>query len=251
MTIRRLLAALLVLLSVLSFLASCAKKSETVPTAEQLQRGQEAFLAYCGVCHGDRGAGDGEMAALLRESGVMVAHLDDEARARQLGRDGFRKVIAEGGAHTGRSNLMPAWGERLGESTIDDILAYVLTLPGSKAGVTEATLRKYLEAPPGAPAEGRRVYLHFCSACHGPYGKGDGTYAEALRQQHNIRPRDLTDSTYIGRKTDQDLFAIISLGGGHMGKSTFMPAWTVSLTPAQIKDVVSYVREITKTPQQP
>jgi len=251
MTIRRLLAATLVLLSVLPFLASCARKSETVATAEQLQRGQEAFLAYCAVCHGDRGAGDGEMAAPLRESGVMVAHLDDEARARQLGRDAVRKVIAEGGAHTGRSNLMPGWGERLEATTIDNILEYVLTLPGSRPGVTEATLQKYLEAPPGAPAEGRRVYLHYCSACHGPYGKGDGPYAEALRQQHNIRPRDLTDSTYIGRKTDQDLFAIISLGGGHMGKSAFMPAWTVSLSPAQIKDVVSYVREISRSAPQP
>jgi mono/diheme cytochrome c family protein len=251
MTIRRLLAAILVLLSVLPFLASCARKSEPVPTAEQLQRGQEAFLAYCAVCHGDRGAGDGEMAAPLRQSGVIVAHLDDEERARQLGRDAVRKVIAEGGAHTGRSNLMPGWGERLSETTIDDILAHVLTLPGSRPGVTEATLQKYLEAPPGVPAEGRRVYLHFCSACHGPYGKGDGTYAEALRQQHNIRPRDLTDSSFIARETDQSLFAIISLGGGHMGKSTFMPAWTVSLTPAQIKDVVSYVREISRSAPQP
>jgi len=251
MTIRRLFAAILVLLSVLPILASCARKSEPVPSAEQLARGQEAFLAYCAVCHGDRGAGDGEMAAPLRESGVIVAHLDDEARARALGRDAVRKVIAEGGAHTGRSNLMPGWAEKIEESAIDDILAYILTLPGSRPGVTEATLQKYLEAPPGVPAEGRRIYLHFCSACHGPYGKGDGPYAEALRQQHNIRPRDLTDSTYIGRKTDQDLFAIVSLGGGHMGKSTFMPAWTVSLTPAQIKDVVSYVREISKTPAQP
>jgi mono/diheme cytochrome c family protein len=29
-----------------------------------------------------------------------------------------------------------------------------------------------------------------------------------------------------------------------MGKSPYMPAWTVSLTPEQVKDVVSYVRAI-------
>ena len=116
---------------------------------------------------------------------------------------------------------------------------------------TDATLQRYLSTPPGVPVEGRRVFLHFCSACHGPYGKGDGPFAETLRKQHNIRPRDLTDSTYIGRKTDEDLFAIISLGGGHMGKSTYMPAWTVSLSPEQIKNVASYVRVISKTPPQP
>jgi mono/diheme cytochrome c family protein len=160
-------------------------------------------------------------------------------------------VIADGGAHTGRSNLMPGWAERLEASTLDDVAEYVLSLPGRKPGITEATLQKYLEAPAGAPAEGRRVYVHYCSACHGPYGRGDGTYAEALRQQHNIRPRDLTDSSYVGRKTDQELFAIISLGGGHMGKSPYMPAWTVSLKPEQIKDLVSYVREISRSAPQP
>ena len=251
MTIRRMLAALIVSLALLPLVASCGKKTETEPSAEQLQRGQEAFLGYCAVCHGDRGAGDGEMAAPLRESGVTVARLDDEARGRQLGRAGLRKVIAEGGAHTGRSNLMPSWGERLDDPMIDDLTAYVSSLPGQKPGVNEATLRKYLEAPPGVPAEGRRIYLHYCSACHGPEGRGDGTYAEALRREHNIRPRDLTDSAYIGAKTDQDLFATVSLGGGHMGKSNFMPAWTVALTPEQIKSVVSYVREISKTPPRP
>jgi mono/diheme cytochrome c family protein len=251
MTIRRLLAAFLVSLAVSSVLVSCGRKPENAASAEQLQRGQEAYLAYCAVCHGDRGAGDGEMAVPLRESGIVIAHLDDAARIRSLGRDGVRKVIVEGGAHTGRSNLMPAWGEKLEDPMIDDVLAYILTLPESKHGETEATLERYLAAPPGVPAEGRTTYLHYCSACHGPYGHGDGVFADALRKQHNVRPRDLTDSTYIGAKTDQDLFAIISLGGGHMGKSTYMPAWTVSLAPEQIKNVVSYVREISKTPSRP
>lgn len=251
MTIRRLIAAMLVSLALLSSVASCGKKAEEAASSEQLQRGQEAFLAYCALCHGDRGAGDGDMAAGLEQSGVMVARLDDEARMNALGREALRKVIAEGGAHTGRSNLMPGWAERLGGAILDDITEYVLTLPSRKPGTTEATLQKYLEAPAGAPAEGRRVYLHYCSACHGPHGRGDGTYAEALRQQHNIRPRDLTDSSYVGRKTDEELFATISLGGGHMGKSPYMPAWTVSLTPEQIKDVVSYVREISRGAPQP
>ena len=251
MTIRRLLAASLVTLATLSFLASCQKKSATEASAEQLQRGQEAFVANCAMCHGDQGGGDGELAVLLRQSGVVVARLDDAARMKKLGWEGVRKVIAEGGAHTGRSNLMPAWGERLGEALTNDVAEYVMSLPGRKPGASEATLQKYLEAPPGVPSEGRRLYLHYCSACHGSYGRGDGTYAMALRLQHNIRPRDLTDSSYIGRKSDQELFAIISLGGGHMGKSPFMPAWTVSLSPEQIKDLVSYVRVISLTPPQP
>jgi mono/diheme cytochrome c family protein len=244
MTIRRLLAASLALAAPLSILASCGTKTEPTASAEQIQRGHEAYLAYCAVCHGDRGAGDGDWGYLLRGTGSAVARLDDQARANARARDELRRVIAEGGAHTKRSNLMPGWAEKLEAPVIDDIVAFVLTLPGGKMGASEATIQKYLEAPAGVPADGRRIYLHFCSACHGPHGKGDGPYANSLRQQHNIRPRDLTDTTYVGRKTDEELFAVISLGGGHMGKSPYMPAWTVSLTPEQVKDVVSYVRAI-------
>ena len=244
MTIRRLLAASLALVAPFSILASCGKQPGTTASAEQIQRGHEAYLAYCAVCHGDRGAGDGEMAEMLRGTGIMVARLDDRARTNPGAQDELRRVIAEGGAHTKRSNLMPGWSEKLEAPVIDDIVAFLLTLPGGKPGAGAATMQKYLEAPAGAPADGRRVYLHYCSACHGPYGRGDGPYAAALRQQHNIRPRDLTDSTYVGRKTDEELFAVISLGGGHMGKSPYMPAWTVTLTPEQVKDVVSYVRVI-------
>jgi mono/diheme cytochrome c family protein len=43
----------------------------------------------------------------------------------------------------------------------------------------------------------------------------------------------------------------VALGGGHIGKSTMMPAWTVTLTPSQIKDVVSYVRALSKTKSRP
>jgi mono/diheme cytochrome c family protein len=247
MTIRRLLAASLVVLAPLSMLSACEKKSGTAPSSEQLQRGQQAFLSNCALCHGDQGGGDGELAPLLRTSGVVVARLDNEARMKTLGWEGVRKVIVEGGAHTQRSNLMPAWGERLDASVVNDIADYVLSLPASQSETSAATLRKYLEAPPGVPAEGRSVFIHYCSACHGSYGHGDGTFAVALRREHNIRPRDLTDSTYFAQLSDQTLFSTVSLGGAHVHKSPYMPAWTVSLSPTQIKDVVSYVRVISRT----
>ncbi len=218
--------------------------------APDLQRGQRGFLAYCAMCHGDGGAGDGELASGLARRGVVVAHLDDDARMKKLGWAGVRRVIVTGGAHTGRSNLMPAWGEKLAPDLVNDITEYVMALPSRNPPIPEATIRKYLEAPPGAPEQGRRLFVHTCSACHGPFGKGDGTLAETLRKRHNIRPRNLTDSTYIAKKTDQQLFATISLGGGHMKKSPYMPAWTVTLSPEQIKDVVSYIRVISRTAPQ-
>ncbi len=251
MTISRLTVATLLAIAMLSLFTACQKSPPPGASPEAVQRGQQAFLSNCAMCHGDAGAGDGDLAGMLQQSGVAVARLNDPSRISQLGRDGVRKVIVLGGAHTGRSNLMPAWGEKLEPDVVDDIAAYVVSLPEQKPPIPEATLRKYMGAPPGAPEEGRRVFVHYCSACHGPYGKGDGSFAEALRREHNIRPRDLTDSTYIAQKTDQDLFTTISLGGGHVGKSAFMPAWTVSLTPAQIKSLASYIRVISRTAPQP
>ena len=216
------------------------------------QRGQEAYLASCAMCHGQFGEGDGPMAEQLqKQAGVAPARLNDRTLAERLGHRGIVQVIARGGAHTGRSNLMPPWGERFNASLIDDIADFVLELPDLKPGVPRATIENYLRAPPGAPAAGRELFVFYCTACHGPQGKGDGIFADSLWARNHIRPRNLTDSLYFSTKTDRDLFAVISLGGGHMGKSVYMPAWTVSLTPAQVKDVLSYVRVTSRTAPMP
>ena len=211
-------------------------------------RGEQAFLAYCAMCHGERGGGDGPLAASLQKQNVTVpAHLNDRARLDEMGRRGVVTVIEKGGAHTGRSNLMPAWGEKLEPALIDSIADYVMALPYLSPGTPTATIAKYLEAPPGVSEEGRRLFVYYCTGCHGPYGKGDGFNAEMLRMKHNIRPRNLTDSSYFAPKTDQRLYETVALGGGHMGKSVFMPAWTYTLTPAQIKNLVAYIRVLSHT----
>ena len=216
------------------------------------ERGGKAFLAYCAMCHGDHGAGDGPLAAeILKREGARVAHLDDAARLEKLEAKGVRNVIVRGGGHTGRSNLMPPWGEHLAPAVVDDITSYVMVLPTLNPGIPSATIAKYLAAPPGSPAGGRALFVRFCTACHGPQGRGDGFNADTLRVRHNVRPRNLTETAYFAKKTDRDLYSTIALGGGHTGKSAFMPGWTYRLEPAQIKDLVSYVRAISKTPSQP
>ena len=219
---------------------------------ERMDSGARGFQEYCAMCHGNEGYGDGDVAGTLRkDASVSVARLNDAGRLSVLKRAGVRKVIVEGGAHTGRSNLMPAWGNKLSATLVEDITDYVMALPSQKPGVPTSTLKKYLEAPAGSPAQGRALYVHNCSACHGPFGKGDGSFAQALRQKRKIRPRNLTDSTYIATRTDKDLYVTISLGGGHVGKSPYMPAWAVYLSPEQIKDVVSYIRTISRTESRP
>jgi mono/diheme cytochrome c family protein len=230
-------------------LVSCQAKPPKTPPEERAQKGEQAFLAYCAMCHGDHGEGDGPLAAdMLRTGSVRPANLTNQERLNQVGREGIQKVITTGGGHTGRSNLMPAWGEKLDPAVVDQITDYVMTLPSLKPGTPTATIRKYLTAPAGVPEEGRKLFVYYCSGCHGPYAKGDGPSAEQLRVQHNIRPRDLTDGAYFKDKSDQDIYVTVSLGGGHAGKSVFMPAWTYTLQPAQIKNLVAYIRVLSNTP---
>lgn len=232
--------------------ASSADSAAATALVVVNERGQQAFLAYCAMCHGERGAGDGPLASGLQKQNVTVpAHLNDRARLDVIGRRGVYAVIEKGGAHTGRSNLMPAWGEKLDPALIDNIADYVMTLPDLAPGTPSATIAKYLEAPPGVSQDGRRVFVYYCTGCHGPYGKGDGFNAEALRLKHNIRPRDLTDSAYMAPKSDQELYETVALGGGHMGKSVFMPAWTYTLSPTQIKNLVAYIRVLSGTKPTP
>src|ERR1043166_989751 len=58
-----------------------------------------------------------------------------------LNKDQIAKIIAEGGAHTGRSNLMPAWGEMLGQEMVDALATYVMTLSAAHPAIPGETLR--------------------------------------------------------------------------------------------------------------
>jgi cbb3-type cytochrome c oxidase subunit III len=222
------------------------------PMSSSFTHGQAVFVEYCAMCHGDNGVGDGELAAELRQrTGIPPANLTDRSRIARLGRAGVHRVIVLGGAHTGRSNMMPAWGERLDARQINDVADYVMHLPDAAPGISSTTLRAYLSTPPGVPEDGHRLFLHNCAACHGTDARGDGPLAAVLKAKHQIQPRNLTDSTYMAQKTDQQLFMTVTLGGGHMGKSPYMPAWAGYLEPAQIKSLVSYIRAVSHTAPQP
>ena len=255
-------AGLLLLFVCVTVVGSCQRKPPEGPPAAgsaadleqqaRLAAGQVDYLANCAMCHGEWGLGDGPLAAQLqKQSGTVPAHLNDRVRRSAMGRDSLLKVIELGGAHTGRSNLMPAWGERLPRDEITRIADFVMALPELHREIPHSTLARFLESPPGVPSEGRKLFVTFCSACHGPYGKGDGRYADTLFARNHIRPRDLTDCLYFAGKTDHEVFAAISLGGGFFHKTPNMPMWSVTFTPAQIKDLVSYVRTLSRTPSHP
>jgi mono/diheme cytochrome c family protein len=245
---RRMIRFLLALAVIVGLHAAPPLGAAEPPTATaRLPRAQQAYLAYCGMCHGPQGAGDGEVTAALKRSNIIVPRLDDATRLERIGRDGVLRIIREGGAHVGRSNVMPEWGELVGTTLAGDLAGYVMSLADQGPGLSAVTLQRYLKSPPGVPEQGRSIYVYRCSACHGPGGKGDGPSSRLLQRKHGVRPRDLTDARFARSKTDQDLFAVISLGGRHASRSVYMPASADNLTPGQIMDLVAYLRQISKT----
>jgi mono/diheme cytochrome c family protein len=94
------------------------------------------------------------------------------------------------------------------------------------------------------PAQGRKLYLTYCSSCHGDKGKGDGPAASSLP----AKPADHTDGSVMNQLTDKFLMEIISKGGGAVGKSALMPAWGSQIKDQQLRDVIAYIRSIADPP---
>ncbi len=97
-------------------------------------------------------------------------------------------------------------------------------------------------AEKGDPAKGKESYAKFCASCHGNAGKGDGPGAAAL----NPKPKDLTDKAYMAKLDDRYLADIIAKGGAAVGKSPLMPPWGAALKAEDIRDVVAFLRSLSK-----
>ena len=88
-------------------------------------------------------------------------------------------------------------------------------------------------------AAGKAIYDRDCASCHGATGKGDGDDAAYF----TTKPTDLTDRAALSKRSDDFLAAVISGGGPAKGLSQDMPA-AKNLTPAEVKSVVAYVRQL-------
>ncbi len=82
--------------------------------------------------------------------------------------------------------------------------------------------------------ESQQLFKAHCAMCHGP----DGTGNTFIGKKENIP--DL-HSSQVQKNTDQELSGIIENG------KLKMPAFKAQLKPEQIKDLVSYLRELAKS----
>jgi mono/diheme cytochrome c family protein len=112
------------------------------------------------------------------------------------------------------------------------------------AGLISAALLSSAPSWAQDQAEGRKLYASYCATCHGDNGRGDGTAAKSLP----AKPADHTNGAVMNQLNDKFLLDVISKGGGAVGKSTFMPAWSGALNDKQIRDLVAFIRTLAVPP---
>ncbi len=115
--------------------------------------------------------------------------------------------------------------------------AWVLTPP--KAALAPAPLT----APAAAVTE--PLFAHYCAACHGAEGRGDGQYySDSLP----ARPANLTDAAVMKSLTDEQISTVITGGSAAAGKSPLCPPWGRVLSKEQIVELTHYVRGLSASP---
>jgi mono/diheme cytochrome c family protein len=97
----------------------------------------------------------------------------------------------------------------------------------------------------GNVARGKQLYQYYCAACHGIEGTGTGRNAPYLEQMGRA-PRDHTDIWYMNRLSDAALYRAISEGKRRDGEPPFMPWWGLTLTAADIWDLVAFIRDLAR-----
>jgi cytochrome c oxidase cbb3-type subunit 3 len=88
-----------------------------------------------------------------------------------------------------------------------------------------------------------KLYNTYCVQCHGINRDGNGINSAAMA----VKPRDHTDTKSMGDTPDETLFKAIKGGGLAVSKSILMPKWEGVLNDEEIKELVSYLRIVSKT----
>ncbi len=120
------------------------------------------------------------------------------------------------------------WGERM------SLLRGRIEESGSPPGGPLAT------ATADRPNTGRATYLQRCAQCHGVQGNGAGFNAPFLP----VPPTPHADSATMARRPDDTVYDGIAAGGWVLDRSHRMPAFGRSLSRAQIRATVEYIREL-------
>jgi cytochrome c oxidase cbb3-type subunit 3 len=131
----------------------------------------------------------------------------------------------------------------------DQLAALVRYVADTPAGETSSlAAREPLPSDAKAPPpldinkRGAVIYRVVCSQCHGVNGDGHGINARYL----SVEPRNHSSKEEMGKLSDDHLRRVIRYGGTSVDKSALMPAWGGLFTDAEVDDLVTYLRELSR-----
>jgi cytochrome c oxidase cbb3-type subunit 3 len=175
------------------------------------------YAQNCAGCHGPGGTGG---AAMPLGNPAFLAIADDAA---------IRRTAANGVPGTPMPAFAQSAGGMLTDRQIDSIVGGIRSW--ARPGVLRGELLPPYTAPaPGDPRHGAEVYKTYCSACHGPDGRG-GKKASSI-----------VDGSYLALVSDQDLRTAVIIGRPELGA----PDWRNNvpgnpMSPQEISNVVAWL----------
>ena len=100
--------------------------------------------------------------------------------------------------------------------------------------------RKRVPAVTPSARDPASLYARNCAPCHGSKGAGDGPNARYLPRA----PSAHSNRAAMSQPPDDTLFDAIAAGGYILGKSNRMPAFGQTLSTAEMRGLVRYIREL-------
>lgn len=171
-----------------------------------MRTGARMFSTYCSTCHGSDARGSRGFPN-LRDAAWLYGGTPDAIETSIL---------------NGRNGVMPPWGAVLGETGVEEAVAYVRSLSGADADAALA------EA-------GKAHYEKNCVACHGADGTGN----------QQLGAPDLTDADWLyGGATPA---VVASVRDGRMGQ---MPAHAERLGEQKVHLLAAYVWSLSRDAEQ-
>ncbi len=202
--------------------------------------GGDVYLQRCAACHGEKGAGDGPLAAELLPPPRDFIKASYRMRSTKSGAAPLDSdiigVAAHGLADTAMGRFM-----QLGSQRLEDVTAHVQSLAPAAFATTPPTIdgavmpaQSVLEMA----ARGRAAYeTAKCNECHGTAGRGDGPAAATLKDDggHPSIPTDLTQRwRFKAGGSATDVFRTLMSGfngtpmGSYEDKLSAEDRWAIS-----------------------
>jgi mono/diheme cytochrome c family protein len=109
------------------------------------------------------------------------------------------------------------------------IAIWLVVVLGWALSAQQTTVQKVPVSPTSIDS-GKQMFAHYCAACHGPSGKGDGPAASSFKKA----PRDLTKLAHDngGKYPSAHVTAILGMEECCVHGSKVMPVWGPILSSA-------------------